>query len=87
MTTVIARAMFKRRLGLSLEPRNTSCVGGHHCPGILELNTGDYAIIGTDITDAASQLPAGSGCGPGEKMVRIPRQVLVEARAEIPKAI
>ena len=74
--------MFLRRLGPA------ACTGGHSCPDILELESGDFAIIGTDITaQAVSQLPAGSGCGPEERVVRIPRQTLVRARPEIPTAL
>jgi len=49
------------------------------------MESGDFAVIGTDITDEAnSKLPAGAGCGPGERIVRIPRSLLVRARADIP---
>lgn len=61
------------------------CSSGHDCPDILELDGGDFAIIGTDITAAAAgKLPHGSGCGPDERVVRIPRKLLVDVRAEIP---
>jgi hypothetical protein len=75
--------MFIRRLGSPTLP----CSGGNSCPDILELESGDYAVIGTDITaEAAGQFPAGSGCGPGERVVRVPRRILVAARADIPAA-
>ena len=76
--------MFIRRLGSSTLP----CSGGNGCPDILELDSGDFAVIGTDITaDAAGQLPPGSGCGLDERVVRIPRSVLVGARSDIPLAV
>ena len=78
--------MFIRRLGLNLSAGPFACASGHGCPDILELANGDFAIIGADITAAADQLPAGSGCGPNEKMVRIPRALLVRARMDIPAA-
>lgn len=78
--------MFIRRLGLSVEKSTASCVGGHACPGILEIVGGDFAVIGTDITTVAkSLLPEGSGCSAEERIVRIPRQLLVAARGDIPE--
>lgn len=71
--------MFVRRLG----PQRR-CAGGSACPDILELENGDYAIIGLDITgEAAGKLPQGSGCGTGEKIVRIPRSLLTMAVSNI----
>ena len=73
---------------LSSVAHTSLCSGGHNCPGILELESGDFAIIGTDITEsAAGKLPAGCGCGPAERVVRIPRETLVKARPEIPVAV
>lgn len=77
--------MFVKRLGSNVRSNRLSCAGGCNCPDILEMESGDYAIIGTDITEQArDHLLAGSGCGPDEKIVRVPREVLVLARAEIP---
>lgn len=77
--------MFIRRLGV--DPlASQSCAEGRNCPDILELADGDFAVIGRDITSAAAELPAESGCGPSERMVRIPRALLVRARADIPTA-
>jgi hypothetical protein len=71
--------MFRRSL-LSIQP----CSGGRRCPDILELDSGDFAVIGTEITDEAMQhLPSGSICGEGECVVRIPRQVLIQAKPSI----
>jgi hypothetical protein len=49
---------------------------------------GDFAAIGTLITDEAvkAMLP-GPGIGPNEGAVKIPRVVLVSARAEIPATV
>jgi hypothetical protein len=54
---------------------------------LLEMKDGDYAGVGPDITDEAvlAMLP-GAGVGPQERVIRIPRQVLIAARAEIPAA-
>lgn len=78
--------MFLRRLGPSLG--KSLCSGGHSCPDIFELKSGDFAVIGTDITDEAiSALPSDAGCGPGERIVKVPRQILVLARADIPVVV
>ncbi len=77
--------MFIRRLGIDAHA-TLPCAGGRACPDILELADGDFAIIGQDMTGFAGQLPAGSGCGPDERLVRIPRALLVRARADIPAA-
>jgi hypothetical protein len=46
---------------------------------------GDYAVVGTLITsEAVKAMPPGPGIGPTEGVVKIPRTVLVSARAEIP---
>lgn len=76
-------AMFIRRLGVV--PGTLPCSGGRNCPDLLELVGGDFAVIGKDITaTAARHLPPGSGCGDDERIVRIPRDLLVRARQEIP---
>ncbi len=78
------RRMFTRILGNS----RRECQGGHSCPNILELQSGDFAVIGSDITnEAIGNLLPGSGCGPGERVVQIPRRTLVLARPDIPTAI
>ena len=80
-------SMFIRRLGMNHAAGSLPCASGQACPDILELETGDFAVIGADITANADQLPPGSGCGPGERMVRVPRALLVRARADIPVAL
>lgn len=60
------------------------CAGGHRCPDLFQLDSGDIAVIGLDITEAAEpHLPSGSGCGPGERIVRIPRALLQAALAHL----
>lgn len=75
--------MFTKRLGES--GNGLQCPEGHYCPQILEMNSGDFAVVGEDITTEAERamLP-GAGIGPSERVVRIPRRVLVAARKEIP---
>lgn len=78
--------MILRRLGP--QPDAALCVNGRACPDLFELTTGDFAIIGADITEEASScLPPGSGCGPEERIVRVPRRTLVLARSDIPATL
>ena len=75
--------MILRKLGPQTDAAR--CSGGHNCPDLFEMATGDFAIIGLDITPAArGWLPVGSGCGPGERIVSVPRRTLVLARPDIP---
>ena len=60
-----------------------SCTAALNCPDILELQDGDFAVIGADMTKTADQLPAGSGCGPEERIVRVPRMVMLQVRGKI----
>lgn len=78
--------MILRRLGPS--PDAARCSAGRTCPDIFEMTGGDFAIIGADITEQASGcLPADAGCGPGERIVRVPRRTLVMARSDIPSVL
>lgn len=80
--------MFLRLLGQQNKNTSASCAGGHACPAILEMESGDFAVIGKDITDdAREKLLPGSGCGPGERIVRVPRQTFVNVQSEIPTGI
>lgn len=76
--------MFIRRLGGSLAHTALPCRSTFACPDIWELDDGDFAVIGTDITEHAGKLPATAGCASHERMVRIPRRLLVLAKADIP---
>lgn len=77
--------MILRRIGPDphADGKNTAAARG--CPDIFELNNGDFAIIGIDITEAAvPQLPPTASCGPDERVIRLPRKTLVLARPDIP---
>lgn len=77
------RSLLYSPVGNSLRP----CSGGHGCPDILEMESGDFAVIGKDITATASpKLPTHAGCGPEERIVQVPREILTRARSEIPVA-
>ena len=78
--------MFAKRLGPDPHANGAQSVGCDGCPDIWELENGDIAVIGIDITEAAAaKLPPTAGCGPDEKIVRLPRNVLLNARPDISK--
>jgi hypothetical protein len=76
---------FIKRIGPGPQANIPQCVGCWGCPDIWELDNGDFAVIGTDITDAArAKLPPTAGCAPDERIVRLPRNLLVNAKHDIP---
>lgn len=80
--------MFLKRLGPDPHANGAQTPALQGCPDIFELETGDFAIIGPDITaTAAVHLPPSAGCGPDERIVRIPRKTLVLAKSDIPDAV
>jgi hypothetical protein len=79
--------MFVRRLGPSISGAVQSCSGTYGCPDIWEMESGDFAVIGVDITEHAGQLPPTAGCAPTERMVRIPRKLLIQAKPHIPDTL
>lgn len=78
--------MFVRRIGPTEDRAPQNCHGSYGCPDIWEMADGDFAIIGADITEHAAKLPPTAGCAPNERMVRIPRHLLIHAKAHIPDA-
>ncbi len=57
------------------------------CPDIWELDNGDVAVIGRDLTGSyVSRLPRGVSVAANERLVVIPRAVLTSAKANIPDA-
>jgi hypothetical protein len=80
--------MFLRRLGTDPHAGGAKSAGGSGCPDIFELESGDFAIIGIDITERAKRkLPATAGCGSDEAIVLVPRKTLIGARADIPTVV
>lgn len=76
---------FLRRLGPDPHANGLKTPALDGCPDIWEMSDGDFAIIGIDMTEEArSRLPASAGCGPDERIVRVPRRILVSAKADIP---
>lgn len=77
-------ANFHRRLGKSAHELGTTG-GDASCPELWELDNGDVAVIGTELTASyAGRLPAGVSIDPGERLVVIPRSTIVSAKADIP---
>jgi hypothetical protein len=80
--------MFTRRLGPDPHAGGRKSAAASGCPDILEMTDGDFAVIGIDITaEALGELPSSAGCGADERIVRVPRGVLVGAKPEIPDAL
>ncbi|MFE2847172.1 hypothetical protein ACFXKS_27200 [Streptomyces scopuliridis] len=79
-------ASFARRLGKSsLELGQTS--GNTGCPDMWELDNGDVAVIGADLTASyEGRLPNDVRVDPGERLVIIPRATILAAKADIPDA-
>lgn len=72
-----------RRLGTS--PTQRGSTSGQNCPDLFELDSGDYAFIGTDRTDELDgKLPADASRADYERIVTIPRDLLVAAKRDIP---
>jgi hypothetical protein len=75
---------FIRRIGPDPHANGAQTFACRGCPDIWELEGGDFAIIGTDISHVENQLPPSASCGPDERIIRIPRKTLVLAKADIP---
>lgn len=79
-------AGFRRRLGVTAHELGVT-TGQASCPEIWELDNGDIAIIGTELTiDYMERLPHGVRIDPGEKLVVIPRSMMISAKPDIPDA-
>ena len=76
---------FTKRIGPDPHENGAQSVGCRGCPDIWQLDGGYFAVIGVDITDAATpRLPPTAGCGPDERIVRLPRSLLINAKRDIP---
>ena len=79
-------ASFLRRLGKSSHELGQTS-GNASCPDIWELDNGDVAVIGQDLTaEYAARLPEGVSIDPGERLVIIPRKTVLAAKKDIPDA-
>ena len=79
-------ASFARRLGKSAAELGDT--GGRDgCPDIWELSNGDIAVVGRDVTAAyGDRLPADVTVAGDERVVVIPRNMLIAAKPDIPDA-
>lgn len=79
-------ASFVRRLGKSAaELDKTDDRDG--CPDIWELSNGDIALVGRDVTMSyAGRLPADVKVARDERVVVIPRSMIVAAKPDMPDA-
>lgn len=75
-----------RRLGKS--PAELRTTGGEQgCPDIWELENGDIAVVGRDLTDSyLPNLPPGLVVAPDERIVVIPRRTAAAAKEDLPDA-
>ncbi|MDT0321551.1 hypothetical protein [Streptomyces millisiae] len=75
---------FAKRLGKSAKELGHT-TDTPDCPDIWELSNGDIAVIGRDLTDSlGGRLPSGVSIGDDERLVVIPRSMLIAARPDIP---
>ncbi len=72
-----------RRIGSS--PQQRGSLSGETCPDIFELSDGNFAVIGKKATaEVAPLLPSDAAMDLHEEVVIIPRQLLIDARPDIP---
>lgn len=72
-----------RRIGPG--PQELGCSKDNNCPGIFELATGEFALVGMHVTasEAVVGLPADGGVGEDERMIVVPRALLIGAAAQL----
>ncbi|WP_217237397.1 hypothetical protein [Streptomyces sp. AC555_RSS877] len=74
-----------RRIGVPPSARGSA--GGGNCPDIFELADGNFAVIGTDVTQKLDEeLPPDASRADYERIVVITRETLIRAKADIPEA-
>ncbi|GGK78436.1 hypothetical protein Sme01_22880 [Sphaerisporangium melleum] len=77
---------FNRRLGKSMrELGRTANTDG--CPDIWEMRNGDIVVVGRDVTESyAGRHPDDLTVRADERLVMIPRHLLIAAKPDIPDA-
>jgi hypothetical protein len=79
-------ATFTRRLGKSALALGDT-TADPTCPDIWELDNGDIAFIGRDLTaEYAQRLPQGVSIGDDERLVVLPRNMVSAAKQDFPDA-
>jgi hypothetical protein len=75
---------FKKRIGKSPQELGVT-TDTPDCPDIWELDNGDIAIVGRDATATLGRkLPDGVTLGHDERLVVIPRVMMIAAKPDIP---
>jgi hypothetical protein len=75
-----------RRIGPDPHLDGSQTPGLQGCPDIFELENGDFAIVGRDVTaEVKGDLPPEATCGPDERIIAIPRKTLLRAKPHIPE--
>lgn len=75
---------FLRRIGKSPQELGVT-TDDADCPDMWELANGDIAVIGRDLTGSlGGALPPGVSIGADERLVVIPRAMLIAAKPDIP---
>ena len=54
----------------------SACGPTTDCPAVFELDSGDFAIIGLDVSTTL-KLPAYAGCAADERIVVVPRELML----------
>lgn len=67
----------QRRLGTAPAERG-ACSAGGQCPDVFEMTSGDFTIIGLDVSHDLA-LPTDAGRSAAERAVLVPRAVLLAA--------
>ena len=76
-----------RRLGTA--PRDwegLECAEMNDCPDVFELSSGDYAVIGLDVSESLV-LPSDAGHSATERVVMVPRDVLMAAFRDLSRGL
>lgn len=69
--------MHLRRIDITAEQL---CNNTAACPAVFENADGDFLIIGTESTnEVIPHLPIGSGCADYERVIKVPRAVILDA--------
>ena len=80
--------MSLRRLGPDPHRGGAKTPGVQGCPDIFQLENGDFAIVGRDVTSIVKgELPPGATCGPDERIIAVPRKTLILAKPHIPEKL
>ena len=74
-----------RRLGIAPRERE-HCSNAGNCPDVFELASGDFAIIGEDVSHEL-ELPADAGRSESERAIVVPRAVLLAAMRDLSGSI